>query len=145
MCNRVGMVFSEAELAYLSEQRIGRPATADARGRPQANPTVFLVRDDGAVDIGGLAMGATKKWRNVASNPYVSLVVDDIASVHPWRVRGVQIRGRAEQVTGPHEYGMGMSEELIRVHPHRIVNWGMEGQEPGMHGRAVRPPGGLVS
>jgi pyridoxamine 5'-phosphate oxidase family protein len=139
------MVFSEAELAYLSEQRIGRLATADARGRPQANPTGFFVRDDGAVDIGGLAMGATKKWRNLASNPYVSLVVDDVAGVRPWRVRGVEIRGRAEQVTGPHQYGMGLSEELIRIHPYRIISWGLEGQGPGMHSRAVRPPGDLLS
>jgi pyridoxamine 5'-phosphate oxidase family protein len=119
---------NDAELAYLREQRLGRLATVDGEGRPQANPVGFFLRADGTVDIGGYAMGATKKWRNIAANPNVSLVVDDIASVQPWRVRGVEIRGVAEQVVGPHEHGDRMSEELIRIRPYKVYSWGLEEQ-----------------
>ncbi|MET9224136.1 PPOX class F420-dependent oxidoreductase [Streptomyces sp. NPDC088197] len=117
---------TEAELRYLRTQRLGRLATVDAQGRPQANPVGYFLRPDGTVDIGGYTMGATKKWRNVAANHYVSLVVDDIAGTDPWTVRGVEIRGTAEQVVGPHDLGAQMSDELIRIHPYSIIGWGLE-------------------
>ncbi len=115
-----------SELQYLRTQRLGRLATVDAHGRPQANPVGFFVRDDGTIDIGGRAMGGTRKWRNVGANPFVALVVDDLASVNPWRVRGVEIRGEADQVVGPHGLGGYLSEELIRIRPYRIISWGLE-------------------
>ena len=115
----------QAELAYLRGQRLGRLATVDGKGRPQANPVGFFLRADGTVDIGGDAKGTTKKWRNIADNPNVSLVIDDIASLRPWRVRGVEIRGVAEQVVGPHDHGNRMSEELIRIRPYKIYSWGL--------------------
>lgn len=120
---------NDDELAYLRRRRPGRLArlaTVDAEGRPQNNPVGYFVRDNGTLDIAGLAMGTTRKWRNIAGNPHVSLVVDDVASTDPWRVRGVEIRGTAEQVVGPHEYGERLSEELIRIRPYRIVSWGLE-------------------
>ncbi|MDX6355418.1 MAG: pyridoxamine 5-phosphate oxidase family protein [Streptomyces sp.] len=89
------------------------------------SPVGYFLRDDGALDIGGWTMGRTKKWRNVAANPHVSLVVDDIASVDPWKVRGVEIRGVAEQVVGPHSYP-GVADELIRIRPYRIISWGVD-------------------
>jgi pyridoxamine 5'-phosphate oxidase family protein len=114
------------EREYLAGQHLGRLATVDGSGRPQNNPVGYFVREDGAVDIAGWAMGKTRKWRNIAADPYVSLVVDDIASVRPWKVRGVEIRGVAEQVTGPHTYGDHLSEELIRIRPYKIFGWGVE-------------------
>jgi pyridoxamine 5'-phosphate oxidase family protein len=115
-----------AELAYLRGQRLGRLATVDAEGRPQANPVGFFLRPDGTVEIGGYAMGTTKKWRNVAANRYVSLVVDDLASLKPWRVRGVEIRGTAEQVVGPHDLPPQMSPEVIRITPYAVISWGLD-------------------
>lgn len=118
---------NEAELAYLRAQFLGRLATVDAKGRPQANPVGYFLREDGAVDIGGFAMGTSKKWRNVAANPNVSLVVDDMSRPgDPRTARGVEIRGTAEQVEGPHEYGEHLSPELIRIHPYKIISWGVE-------------------
>ncbi|WP_329454952.1 PPOX class F420-dependent oxidoreductase [Streptomyces sp. NBC_01497] len=117
--------FSGAERAYLTTQRLGRLATVDRHGQPQANPVGFFLRDDGTVLIGGHALGTTKKWRNLRSNPRVALVVDDIASEHPWRVRGVEIRGEADLLTGPHGLGAHLSEELIRISPHKIHSWGL--------------------
>ncbi|MER6349390.1 PPOX class F420-dependent oxidoreductase [Streptomyces sp. NPDC001595] len=118
--------FSEAERAYLKEQRLGRLATVDARGQPQANPVGYFPQDDGTILIGGYAMGRTKKWRNLGVNPRLSLVVDDIVSVRPWKVRGIEIRGEAELLTGPHDLGPHFSEELIRIHPRWIHSWGLE-------------------
>jgi pyridoxamine 5'-phosphate oxidase family protein len=115
-----------AELAYLRSRRLGRLATVDAGGRPQVNPVGYFLRDDGAIDIGGWTMGKTKKWRNIAANPHVSLVVDDVVSTNPWKVRGVEIRGVAEQAVGPHGYGSGVTDELIRIRPYRIIGWGLD-------------------
>lgn len=123
--------FSAAERAYLRTQRLGRLATVDPHGQPQANPVGFFPQDDGTILIGGLAMGRTKKWRNLEKNPKVALVVDDVVSVRPWKVRGVDIRGEAELLTGPHELGPHFSEEVIRIHPRRIHSWGLEEQGEG--------------
>jgi pyridoxamine 5'-phosphate oxidase family protein len=117
---------SAAERAYLNSQRLGRMATVDGKGQPQANPVGYRLQEDGTILIGGYAMGTTKKWRNLQANPKIALVVDDIASVTPWRVRGVEIRGEAELLTGPHNLGSHMSEEAIRIHPRRVHSWGIE-------------------
>ncbi|WP_107470589.1 PPOX class F420-dependent oxidoreductase [Streptomyces sp. ERV7] len=118
--------FSAAERAYLKSQRLGRLATVDPKGQPQANPVGFFPQDDGTILIGGYALGTTKKWRNLLANPRLALVVDDVVSVRPWRVRGVEIRGEAELLSGPHELGPHFSEELIRVHPAKIHSWGLD-------------------
>ncbi|MFH8619326.1 PPOX class F420-dependent oxidoreductase [Streptomyces sp. NPDC017979] len=117
--------FTETERAYLATQRLGRLATVDPGGQPQANPVAFFPQPDGTILIGGLALATTKKWRNLQKNPKVAIVVDDIASVTPWRVRGVDIRGVAELLTGPHDLGPHFSEELIRIHPRKIHSWGL--------------------
>ncbi|MFG3282289.1 PPOX class F420-dependent oxidoreductase [Streptomyces sp. NPDC048111] len=122
--------FSEAERVYLKGQRLGRLATVDATGQPQANPVGFFPQDDGTILIGGYALGTTKKWRNLRGNPKAALVVDDVVSVRPWKVRGVEIRGTAELLTGPHDLGPHFSEELIRIRPRKIHSWGLE-EDPG--------------
>ncbi|MBD0747949.1 PPOX class F420-dependent oxidoreductase [Streptomyces sp. CBMA152] len=118
--------FSAAERAYLRSQRLGRLATVDPKGQPQANPVGYFPQDDDTILIGGFALGTTKKWRNLLANPRLALVVDDVVSVRPWKVRGVEIRGEAELLTGPHELGPHFSEELIRIHPRKIHSWGLE-------------------
>lgn len=123
-------VFSETERTYLASRRLGRLATVDPLGQPQANPVGFFPQDDGTVLIGGRAMGSTKKWRNLQENPKVALVVDDLVSERPWRVRGVEIRGEAELLTGPHQLGPLYSKELIRIHPARVISWGLEQTAP---------------
>ncbi|MFE0176570.1 PPOX class F420-dependent oxidoreductase [Streptomyces sp. NPDC059002] len=118
--------FSAAERAYLASQRLARMATVDPKGQPQANPVGYFPQDDGTILVGGHALATTKKWRNLQAHPKVSLVIDDIVSVTPWRVRGVEIRGRAELLTGPHDLGPHFSEELIQVHPEWIHSWGLD-------------------
>jgi pyridoxamine 5'-phosphate oxidase family protein len=43
--------------------------------------------------------------------------IDDLASTNPWRPRAVTVRGRAEAVHDP--------EPVIRIHPDRVVSWGL--------------------
>jgi pyridoxamine 5'-phosphate oxidase family protein len=122
--------FSDTELAYLGSQRLGRLATVDAHGAPQNSPVGFRYNPElGTVDIGGRAMGASRKFRNLATNPSVAFVVDDIVSVQPWRVRCVEIRGHAEALTGQAPLMPGMTGEIIRIHPVRIISFGLESPE----------------
>jgi pyridoxamine 5'-phosphate oxidase family protein len=117
---------TDMERAYLDSQRLGRMATVDPSGQPQANPVGFFLQEDGTILIGGLNMGASKKWRNLQANPKMALVVDDLVSIAPWTVRGVEIRGTAELLTGPHNLGRHFSPEVIRIHPEKIYSWGLD-------------------
>lgn len=114
-------VFSAEELGYLTgERRLGRLATVGADGTPHVVPVGWSYnREEDAIDVGGIELGRTKKYRDVRARGRAALVVDDLVSVSPWRVRGVEIRGGAEALTGP--------EPLIRIHPARVRSWGLDG------------------
>jgi len=120
------MVFTDGELAYLRSQRLGRLATVAPDGTLQNNPVGFSVDEQaGVINIGGRKLGATRKFRNVAANGHVAFVVDDLASVDPWIVRCFEVRGTAEALTGQTPSSPYMSPEVIRIHPRRIISWGM--------------------
>jgi pyridoxamine 5'-phosphate oxidase family protein len=122
----VTAALSPQVLAYLQTQRLGRLATVDSHNAPQNNPVGFRYNAElRTIDIGGRAMGASRKFRNLAQNPRVAFVVDDLASVQPWRVRCVEIRGRAEALTGQ-PARPGMSAEIIRVYPEKVISFGLE-------------------
>jgi pyridoxamine 5'-phosphate oxidase family protein len=113
-------------IAYLQSQRLGRLATVDRDGAPQNNPVGFRYNDElGTIDIGGRNMGATRKFRNIAGNPKVAFVVDDLASVQPWRPRCVEIRGRAEPLRDLAGQSSGLSAEIIRIYPERVISFGL--------------------
>lgn len=131
--------FSEVELEYLAGQRLGRLATVDARSAPQNSPVGFSVAGDGSVVIGGIDMGRSRKFRNVEGNHRVALVVDDIASVDPWRVRGVEIRGIADAENDVEPGQPYLSREQIRIHPERIISWGLDQPEPAAGDRSDVP------
>jgi pyridoxamine 5'-phosphate oxidase family protein len=133
------MTFTEQELAYLATQHLGRLATIAPDGFPQNNPVGFWVNTElGTVDIGGHAMGASRKFHSVQANPKVSFVVDDIASLQPWRVRGIEIRGEAEALVDQAPRGPGFSREIIRIHPRRIRAWGLEDGDRYGSARTIR-------
>jgi len=120
------VTFSEAELAYLAAQRLGRLATIPADGYPQNNPVGYRYNAElGTIDIGGHHLGDSRKFRNVAAHPKATLVVDDIKSLQPWQVRGIEIRGDAEALTDVEPFRPGLSRELIRIHPTRVISWGL--------------------
>src|SRR3712207_487558 len=91
------MPLTPLQADYLATKPLGRLATVAANGSPHVSPCGF--RDSPARDviyIGDHAMRTTKRFRNVAATGRAAIVVDDLVSHHPWQVRGVEIRGRAE-------------------------------------------------
>ena len=118
--------FTDKEIEYIKERRLGRLATVDSEGRPHVVPVGFRFNEElDTVDIGGHDIGATKKYRDAAATGKAAFVVDDVRP--PWRVRGVEIRGRAEvYFEGGSEIMEGFSEEMIRIFPRRIVGWGLD-------------------
>jgi pyridoxamine 5'-phosphate oxidase family protein len=136
------MSFTEAEQAYLAAQFLGRLATIAPDGVPQNNPVGFHYNaGTGTIDIGGHNLGASRKFHNVQANGLVSLVVDDLVSVRPWTVRGIEIRGHAEALVDQPPPREGFGDEIIRIHPRRIVSWGIDSATPGVRGRSVRSGG----
>ena len=129
--------FTEKEIEYLGEQRLGRLATVSASGRPHVVPVAFRYDPEiGAIDIGGHNLGRSKKFRDVAQTGRVAFVVDDV--LPPWRARGVEVRGRAEVVSeGGAEVGPGFADELIRIFPERIVGWGIDSDAYSPNARSV--------
>ena len=126
-------IFTEAELAYLNRQRLGRLATIGPDGAPQVRPVGFRVDPDtGAVDIPGRDNPSTQKWRNVARDGRVALVVDD-AVAQPWQPRALEIRGTAEVLPDelPASAFPGVKPGVIRIHPRRILVFGIEEGGPG--------------
>ena len=117
---------SERELAYLGTQQLGRLATLAPDGYPQNNPVGFFYNTElGTIDIGGHKLKDSRKFSNVRAYPKATLVVDDLASVQPWHVRGVEIRGDVEALVDVDPPMRGMSREIIRISPVRIRSWGL--------------------
>ena len=72
--------FTDIELEYLQTQRLGRLATVNKNGEPQIAPVTFRYHAElDTIDIGGLNMGETQKFRNVARNGLASFMIDDVA------------------------------------------------------------------
>lgn len=133
-------VFTDDELAYLQSQRLGRLATVDADGAPQNNPVGLHINANlGTIDVVGFDLSASRKYRNVLSNPHVAMVVDDLVSIDPWVVRGIEVRGEAEAIADADPPITRMSREIIRIHPRRVISWGISPERTGMESRAVGP------
>ncbi len=122
--------FTAAEIAYLRSQRLGRIATVGPSGQPHAVPVGFRYNaEKDTIDIGGHGFAKSKKFRDAQANPRVAFVVDDLASVSPWRPRGIEVCGVAEVLaTGGEAFGRGYDPQIFRVRPRRIVSWGLEGE-----------------
>ena len=142
--------FTNAEVAYLNAQPLGRLATVGPDGRPHVTPVgVFYDPEAGAIVIGGHAgsnMAESKKYRDAGRNPDVAFVVDDLASSDPWTPRFVEIRGRAEtHADGGEEMGeriganMPFDPAWIRISPRRIVAMGIDGDAFEVKARDVAP------
>ena len=130
-------VFTENEIEYMKEQRLGRLATVDAEGGPHVVPVGFRYNaEHDTVDIGGHYLARSKKFRDAGRTGKAAFVVDDV--LPPWRARGVEIRGRAEVFSeGGREVVPNFSEELIRIFPQRIVGWGLDSGAFEQNSRSV--------
>jgi pyridoxamine 5'-phosphate oxidase family protein len=119
-------IFTDEELAYLAEAKLGRLATVDAHGMPHVVPLGWSYNSElDTIDIGGRDFARTKKFRNVRHNHNVAIVVDDV--LPPWQPRGVLIRGRGEALDdakGPDGKPTG---PIIRLTPTEVISWGLRG------------------
>jgi len=128
---------------FLAAARVGRLATAGGDGRPLVVPVCYVF--DGAliysaVDAKPKRTRELRRLRNIAENPWVSLVVDEWDE--DWtRLRYVIVEGRADVLTGGAEFtraidllvakypqyrALGLSREsgaVIRVTLDRILPW----------------------
>lgn len=132
--------FTAAEIAYLQSQRLGRLATVSPDGQPHVVPVGFRYNPElDTIDIGGHNFAKRKKYRDVQRNPRVAFVVDDLASVSPWRPRMIEIRGMAEMLeSGGEQIIPGFDSEMFRIRPRRIVSIGIEGGETfGLNARSI--------
>jgi pyridoxamine 5'-phosphate oxidase family protein len=131
------MIFKSHELDFLREADLGRLATIQPDGTPQNSPVGFSCNEAlGTIDIAGYRMSKSQKFRNIARNDKVALVVDDITSRDPWRVRCLEIRGAAEQAEiGPSlgPTGDELDTAIIRVTPKRIISFGIDDQRSEPH------------
>lgn len=118
--------FTEKEIEYLRERRLGRLATVNVRGEPHVVPVAFRYNEEkDAIDIGGHNFARSKKYRDVRDTGRAAFVVDDV--LPPWRPRGVEVRGRAEvNGEGGEEIGPGFDADVVRIFPTRIVGWGLD-------------------
>ncbi len=123
-------MFTRAELEYLQSQQMGRLATLNQRGEPQVKAVGFRYNAElDTIDIGGLDMEKSQKFRNVASNPRVSFLVDDVLS--PWKPGFIEIRGHAQALaSGGQGIDPTLSPAIIRLFPRRIIAWDSSGRFP---------------
>jgi len=122
--------FTDAELAYLRDVHpMARLATVGRDGTPHVMPIGMYRVDEetDAIDTLGRELSTTKKWRDVRHGGRAALVIDDV--LPPFRPRGIEVRGRAEVVDGP--------QQAIRIHPERIVAWGLDETESMRNARDV--------
>ena len=136
------MTFRAHEISYMKSADLGRLATVQPDGTVQNSPVGFSYNDAlGTIDILGYNMSSSQKFRNIADNPTVAFVVDDIASRDPWRVRCLEIRGTAEQaemdeaVSEPN--GDAIDSAIIRITPRRIIGFGIDDTDTEPHRRAA--------
>jgi len=113
-------VFREAERRYMAGGRqLGRLATVGRDGTPHVVPVAWIfnaARD--TIDVGGSELERSKKFRDIARSGRAAIVIDDVADSNAWHPRGIEVRGRGEAIALP--------TPLIRIHPERIVSWGLE-------------------
>jgi PPOX class F420-dependent enzyme/OxyR family protein len=87
--HQAGMsAFSEAEIAYLQSNTMGRLATIGPDGVPHLVPLTYRFSPcEDAFDIGGVDFGNSKKWRDMLQNPHVAFLVDDASPTGRMRSR----------------------------------------------------------
>ena len=122
--------FTPPEIQYLTSQGLARLGTVGPDGQPHLVPVSFMFNAElDTIDVGGVDFGATKKWRDARRNPLVTFLLDDVLP-DPRRARAIEVRGRAEALaTGGSRINPrfpNFAEEFLRIHPTRIVSWGLE-------------------
>ncbi|MEV0060206.1 PPOX class F420-dependent oxidoreductase [Nocardia sp. NPDC050718] len=121
------MSFTTNEQQFLAEAGIGRLATVSPDGVVQNNPTNYRLNPDGTIDIGGMRMRTSRKYRNVEAGSRVSFVIDQQVSLEPYVIRGIEVRGHAETLADEEPPFPHQERVILRIHPERIISWGIDG------------------
>ncbi|MEO5887970.1 MAG: PPOX class F420-dependent oxidoreductase [Anaerolineales bacterium] len=131
-------IFTKNELEYIGEQRLGRLATVDVDGNPHVVPVGFRHNPDtDTIEIGGHDFAQTKKWRDAGQHPKVAFVVDDV--LPPWRPRSIEILADAELLeSGGEGFARGLDPQIIRLHPVKIIAWGIDEKKQSRKVTALR-------
>jgi pyridoxamine 5'-phosphate oxidase family protein len=132
------MSFKTHEIEFMKAADLGRLATIQRDGTPQASPVGFTYNEElGTIDISGYNMAKSQKFRNLAHNDKVAFVIDDIASRDPWRVRCLEIRGTAQQAVIAADRngaaGDALDSAVIRITPRRIISFGIDDTDTEPH------------
>ena len=117
--------FSAEERAWLASQRLGRLATVSPEGVVGNAPVTYFVRADDTIDIGGMRMGQTKKFKNVRQGSRVAFVVDVVDTSEGWHPIYLEIRGTAEALTDVEPPGEGFSREIVKIHPDWVKSFNL--------------------
>jgi pyridoxamine 5'-phosphate oxidase family protein len=119
-------MFSIQELAFLQTQRLARLATVAPDGQPTVDAVSFSF-DGTHFYVGGFDLEATRKYKNlVAGNHKVSLVIDELKSIQPWRALGIRVHGEAEVAESQAHLGPGL---YLVITPKVSWSWGIEDQQ----------------
>lgn len=130
------------QAAFVAAQRVGRFATADARGNPHVVPVCFALSDRSlyvTIDEKPKSGRPLKRLRNLAENASVAFVVDRYDE--DWsRLGWVMLRGRAEVLLdgAEHDAAQAMLREryvqyramrlaalpVIALRIERVASWG---------------------
>lgn len=120
-------MFSKPEIEYLKSQKLARFATVNSRGQPDVVPVGFEFDGKyfwiGSHDQQVFFLGM--KYKNIKNgNKLVSLTVDDMESVNPWKPRSIKVYGVAQIMDHEGIFGKG---KYICVTPRRSWSMGIPG------------------
>ncbi|HEX3403972.1 MAG TPA: TIGR03668 family PPOX class F420-dependent oxidoreductase [Acetobacteraceae bacterium] len=118
-------MMQESERGFLMAQRVGRLATADARGNPHVVPvcfaisgdTLYVTIDEKPKRAGGRPL---KRLRNMLDNPSTAFVADRYDE--DWSKLGwVMLRGRADILADGAEHDRAQALLRERYAPYRAM------------------------
>jgi pyridoxamine 5'-phosphate oxidase family protein len=113
---RESVAFTDDEVSFLTESRLARVATVSREGQPHVVPVVYEF-DGRAFYFTGWNLEASLKFKNLAENSKVAMVIDELVTVCPWRPRGLEVRGVAE-------LGREDGRPYVKVTPRVKRSWG---------------------
>jgi pyridoxamine 5'-phosphate oxidase family protein len=124
-------LLSGEEVKYLKTQRLARIASSSSKGVPEVSPVGFEF-DGKYFWVGSHSQeifSKTRRYRNITGgNSRVSVVIDDLVSVDPWKPRGIKISGIAEVMEHNGIFGKG---KYFRIRPKVSISWGIEPLKKG--------------
>ena len=96
-----------------------------ADGTLQVNPVGFTYNVElDTFDIHGFRLSAQPQVPQRRREQPGGIVVDDVPSVDPSRVRCLEVRGDTEVVVSTGRSQDGLDDAVIRIHPERIISSG---------------------